>query len=115
MQKNHPISFKEVLRAKKIVHRYLRPTQLTHYAELSTLLNAEIHVKHENHNPTGTFKVRGGINVMHHLKQSDITGVATFSTGNHGISVAATAAWFGLEATIVVPKNDGVVKTPRFL
>jgi len=114
-QENLPISLTEVLRAKKIVHQYLLPTQLTHYAELPSILDAEIHIKHENHNPTGTFKVRGGINVMHHLKQAGITGVATFSTGNHGISVAATASWFGLDATIVVPKNNNPAKNRKIL
>lgn len=114
-QNNFPISLSEVLRAKKIVREYLRPTQLTHYDELSALLAAEIYIKHENHNPTGTFKVRGGINVMHHLKQAGITGVATFSTGNHGISVAATASWFGLDATIVVPKKNNPAKNRKIL
>ncbi len=114
-QNNFPISLNEVLRAKNIVRKYLPPTQLTHYDELSALLDADIYVKHENHNPTGTFKVRGGINVMHHLKQAGITGVVTFSTGNHGISVATTAVWFGLEATIVVPKNNTPAKNRKIL
>lgn len=109
-QKNYPISFAEVIRAKKVVYEYMVPTQLTRYEGLSNLLNADIYVKHENHNPTGTFKVRGGINLMHHLKQAGINGVITFSTGNHGLSVAATASWFGLDATIVVPENNNPAK-----
>lgn len=108
--KKYPISYAEAVRAKSIVYNHLVPTQLTHYQGLSELLDAEVHVKHENHNPTGTFKVRGAINLMHHLKQAGITGVVTFSTGNHGYSVAATAAWFGLEATIVVPENNNPAK-----
>jgi len=67
-------------------------------------------VKHENHNPTGSFKMRGGINLMHHLKSTGINGVITFSTGNHGISIAQSAKWFNVEATVVVPENNNPVK-----
>jgi threonine dehydratase len=74
------------------------------------LIDADIFVKHENHNPTGSFKIRGGINLMHHLKRSGIEGVITFSTGNHGLSVAQSAAWLGIKATIVVPKNNNPAK-----
>jgi threonine dehydratase len=112
-QKSYPISLAEVLRAKNVVCQHLVPTQLTRYEELSRLLDAEIYVKHENYNPTGTFKVRGGINVMHQLRQTDTHGVITFSTGNHGISVATTAAWFGLEATIVVPEKNNPAKNRK--
>jgi len=74
-----------------------------------------VYVKHENHNPTGSFKVRGGINLMHHLKRVGVSGVITFSTGNHGISVATTALWFGLDAVVVVPVNNNPAKTGRFV
>ncbi len=109
----YPISLTEVLRAKKIVYDYLIPTQLTRYSELCSLLDAEIYIKHENHNPTGTFKVRGGINVMHHLDQAGVQGVITFSTGNHGLSVATTASWFGIDATIVVPEKNNPAKNRK--
>ncbi|MBT2971431.1 MAG: pyridoxal-phosphate dependent enzyme [Candidatus Thiodiazotropha sp. (ex Ctena orbiculata)] len=108
--KNYPISYEAVLKARKIVYDHLIPTQLTRYDSLSSLLDAEIFIKHENHNPTGTFKVRGGINLMHHLKLSGIDGVVTFSTGNHGLSIAQSADWFGVKATIVVPENNNPVK-----
>ncbi len=108
--KNYPISFAEAIRAKSVVYEYLIPTHLTRYDNLSYLLNAEIYVKHENHNPTGTFKVRGGINLMHHLQKAKVDGVVTFSTGNHGLSIAQTAAWFGLNATVVVPENNNPAK-----
>lgn len=93
--KHYPISLSEVLRAKRFVYDYLTPTPLIHY---------------ENHNPTGTFKIRGGINLLHHLKGSKVDGVITFSTGNHGLSIAQSATWLGLEATIVVPENNNPVK-----
>jgi threonine dehydratase len=108
--KQHPISFTEVLKAQKFVYEYLTPSALIHYENLSALLNAEIFIKHENHNPTGTFKIRGGINLMHQLKNSRVEGVITFSTGNHGLSIAQSAAWLGLDATIVVPEGNNPTK-----
>ncbi len=111
--KNYPVSLVEIIRAKSIVYKYIVPTQLTRYDGLSNLLNTDIYIKHENHNPTGSFKVRGGINLMHHLKRAGIKGVITFSTGNHGLSVATTASWFGLEATVVVPENNNPAKNRK--
>jgi threonine dehydratase len=113
--KNYPISLNEVIRARAIVSSFVKPTQLTRYEGLSRLLSAEIFIKHENHNPTGTFKIRGGINLMHHLKQFDISGVITFSTGNHGLSVATAAKWVGLEAVVVVPENNNPAKNRKIL
>ncbi len=112
-QSAYPINLVEVIKARKAVYQHLIPTQLTHYGGLSKLVNAEVYIKHENHNPTGTFKVRGGINLMHHLKSGKSRGVITFSTGNHGLSVAATASWYGLNATVVVPENNNESKNRK--
>lgn len=109
----NPISLTEVLRAKSIVHSYLVPTQLIKYNNLSALLDADVYIKHENHNATGSFKVRGGINLMHHLKQNDTKGVITFSTGNHGLSIATTASWFDIDSVIVVPENNNLSKNRK--
>jgi threonine dehydratase len=108
--KNYPISISEVVRSRSVVGNFVKPTQLLYYEGLSRLIGAHIYVKHENHNPTGTFKIRGGTNLMYHLKQRDIKGVITFSTGNHGLSIATAARWFGLTAVIVVPENNNPVK-----
>jgi len=109
----YPISLIEVFKAKKSVYRHIVPTQLIQYENLSKLLSADIYVKHENHNPTGTFKVRGGINLMHHLKKHNTKGVITFSTGNHGLSVATTASWYKIKATVVVPENNNDSKNRK--
>ena len=110
---NCSVSLAEVIKAKKPVYQYLLPSYLTHYAGLSSELGSQIYIKHENHNPTGSFKVRGGINLMHNLKQAGVEGVITFSTGNHGISVAASASWFGLAAVVVVPVNNNPAKNRK--
>jgi threonine dehydratase len=52
----------------------------------------------------------GGINLLHHLKKQNINGVITFSTGNHGLSIATAAAWSGMEAVVVVPQNNNPEK-----
>jgi threonine dehydratase len=108
--KHYPISMREVVRARATVGKYLKPTQLLRYEGLSRLIGANVYVKHENHNPTGTFKVRGGLNLMSHLKEKGVEGVITFSTGNHGISIAMAARWFGMGAVVVVPENNNPVK-----
>ncbi len=108
--KEYPISVVEVVRARSIVKRLIKPTQLIRYEGISNLIEAEVYVKHENHNPTGSFKIRGGVNLLHHLKRNSIDGVATFSTGNHGLSIATAAAWSGIEAVVVVPENNNVAK-----
>jgi threonine dehydratase len=108
--KHYPISVAEVVRSRSVVRNYVRPTQLLYYEGLSRLIGTEVYVKHENHNPTGTFKIRGGTNLMYHLKLNGVKGVVTFSTGNHGLSIATAARWFGLDAVVVVPKDNNPVK-----
>jgi threonine dehydratase len=103
--------FADVLRAQKTIRPYLPPTPLHHYAGLSKLTGAEIYVKHENYQPIGAFKVRGGINFMAHLAPEERKrGVVTASTGNHGQSIAYAAQLFGVRAVIVVPENSNPVK-----
>jgi threonine dehydratase len=113
--KSYPISLNEVIRAKAIVSTFLCPTELTYYEGLSQAIGTQIYIKHENHNPTGTFKIRGGINLMQHLQQASIPGVITFSTGNHGLSVATAAKWLGMKAVIVVPLHNNPVKNRAIL
>ena len=68
-------------------------------------------MKHENHNPTGAFKVRGGINLVSRLTDEEReSGVIAASTGNHGQSVAYAARLFGVSAIICAPENANPVK-----
>jgi threonine dehydratase len=115
IKKDYPISLKEVFRAEQVVYRSIRPTPLVFYKGLSDLIGTEIYMKHENHLPGGSFKIRGGLNTMHHLKQDGVTGVITFSTGNHGISIATAAKMTGVDATIVVPKGNNPEKNRRII
>jgi threonine dehydratase len=108
--KDYPISLGQAMRARAAIKPYLAPVPLRHYPSLDRALGAEVYVKHENFNPTGSFKIRGGINVMHHLKAGGVKGVVTYSTGNHGSSVATSAEMFGLEAVVVVPRGSNPLK-----
>jgi len=98
------------LAARDIIRPHLSPTPLRQYPSLDRLIGARAFVKHENHNPTGTFKIRGGITLMHHLAAGGTHGVITYSTGNHGASVAASARMFGLAAVVVVPVGSNPLK-----
>jgi threonine dehydratase len=102
----NPPTFQDVLRAKRVVGRYLRPTPLHHYPALDQLLHAEVWVKHENHQPVGAFKVRGGVNLVSQLSDDERQrGVIAASTGNHGQSVAYASRLFGVRAIIGMPEN----------
>lgn len=104
-------TFHDILRAQKTIRPYLAPTPLYHYPTLDKLLDAEVYVKHENYQPIGAFKVRGGINLMAHLPaEMRRRGVVTASTGNHGQSIAYAAQQFGVQAVIVVPEGANPVK-----
>lgn len=107
---NNTVSLQGVIAASPIIYKHLKPTPLRFYQGLSDLLGARIYIKHENCHPGGSFKIRGGINIMHHLKKNNANGVITFSTGNHGVSIASSAAMFGIEATIVIPENSNPAK-----
>ena len=104
-------TFADVLDAARQIRGYLQPTPLRHYPALGRLVGAEIHVKHENYNPTGAFKVRGGINLVSRLTSDERgRGVIAASTGNHGQSVAYAARLFGVSAIICAPENSNPIK-----
>lgn len=104
-------TFKDILEARSIIQEYLPRTPLYTYPLLNQLLDAKVFVKHENHLPTGAFKVRGGINLISHLSREEKErGVVTASTGNHALSVAYASNIFGVSATIVMPERANPVK-----
>src|SRR6266516_7442723 len=103
--------FAEVLGARKRIAPYLRPTSLYRYPGLDVITGAQVWVKHENHQPVGAFKVRGGVNIVSQLTEDERHhGVITASTGNHGQSVAYAADLFGVRAIICVPEQANAVK-----
>jgi len=96
-----------ILKARSLIGRYLNRTNLIHYSELSRLAGCEIFVKHENHNPTGSFKIRGALNFFHHMSGEEVeTGVLVSTRGNHGLAMAWAGRWFHVPCTVVVPEHN---------
>jgi threonine dehydratase len=105
------VTFDDVLAARDTLAPYLQPTAFRLYAGLSELVGAEVWVKHENHLPTGAFKVRGGINLVSRLSEAERElGLVAASTGNHGQSIAYAGRLFGVRATICVPEDANPLK-----
>jgi threonine dehydratase len=111
MTENPMPTLRDIIAARPHVYRYLKPTPLYHYPGLSQLVGAKVWVKHENHQPVGAFKVRGGLNLVAHLTEAERrAGLFTASTGNHGQSIAFAARVNGIEATIAVPEGANPAK-----
>jgi threonine dehydratase len=100
------------------IRPWLTPTPLHSYSALDDLIGTTVFVKHENHQPIGAFKVRGGLNLISQLSESERrAGVVTASTGNHGLSIAFASRKLGVKATICVPvgANPGKVSAIQAL
>ncbi len=98
--------------ASKLVYRWMQPSAQLNWPLLDARCGCEVWVKHENHNPTGAFKVRGGLVYLHHLlqRQPDLAGLVTATRGNHGQSIAFAAARHGLRCVVVVPRGNNPEK-----
>src|SRR3974390_1503162 len=98
----------ELERAAELVHRALPPTPQYCWPKLSRRAGCTVWVKHENHTPTGSFKVRGGLVYLDRLVRSmpELRGIVTATRGNHGQSIAFAAARAGVPATIYVPVGN---------
>lgn len=111
-------TIKDVISAQKHVYRHLRPTPLYTYSTLSELVGTRTWIKHENHQPVGAFKVRGGLNLAANLTHEERNnGLFTASTGNHGQSIAYAARAYGIKSVIAVPEgaNPGKIAAMRGL
>ena len=94
--------------AASLVHTVVPATPVYAWPKLKTRAGCTVWVKHENHTPTGAFKVRGGVVYLDRLRQNQpaVPGVITATRGNHGQSIAFAAARTGLAATIYVPHGN---------
>lgn len=100
-------TYQEIQDALPRVHSILPPTPLIEWPGLSRLTGAQLFLKHENHQPVGAFKVRGGINLVSTLPEEERqAGIMGCSTGNHGQSLAFAARKYGVKCTIVVPRHN---------
>ncbi|WP_322990759.1 threonine dehydratase [Hoeflea sp.] len=105
-------SISEIEQAATLVHRQMPPTPQYSWPLINQEIGAEVWVKHENHTPTGAFKVRGGITFIDWLKHNrpEARGICTATRGNHGQSQARAATAAGLTAKIYVPEGNSVEK-----
>jgi threonine dehydratase len=102
----------ELQAATALVHRHMAPTPLYAWPQLARRLGATVWVKHENHGPTGAFKVRGGITFIDWLRRThpDCPGIVTATRGNHGQSQARAARAAGLRAVVYAPRGNSTEK-----
>jgi threonine dehydratase len=111
MEPQAQISVERLHAAREVVYSALKPTPLIEYPLLEREIGARVFLKHENHQITGAFKVRGGVNFMSHFaKERSHEGVITATRGNHGQSVAMAAGVYSIPATIVVPFGNNPEK-----
>jgi threonine dehydratase len=98
----------ELERAVALVHAVVPPTPQYPWPKLARRAGCTVWVKHENHTPTGAFKVRGGLVYLDALHRSEphVRGVITATRGNHGQSIAFAAARANLAATVYVPRGN---------
>jgi len=102
-----PPRLDDVLAARERVYAHMRPSPLLHHPLLDDWAGCRVWVKHENHNPTGSFKVRGGLNLVGQLEDGERRrGVIAASTGNHGQSLALACQLHGIRCRIVVPVGN---------
>jgi threonine dehydratase len=101
-----PVTYTDVLAALTRVRSVLAPTPLYEWPGLCELLGFRFLLKHENHQPVGAFKVRGGVNLVASLSEAERRdGIWGVSTGNHGQSLAFAARRCGVVCRIVVPRG----------
>jgi threonine dehydratase len=102
----------ELEAAARLVHRAFPPTPQIAWPLLAARVGRETWVKHENHTPTGAFKVRGGLVFMERLarERPHVKGVVSATRGNHGQSLAYAGQRHGVPVTILVPRGNSAEK-----
>jgi threonine dehydratase len=106
-----PPTLADVFAARKRIAPVVRPTPLLRHPLLADALGCDVWVKHENHNPTGAFKVRGGLNLVGSMSESERRrGVISASTGNHGQSIAFACQREQVRCAVYVPRGNNPEK-----
>ncbi|PWY54624.1 serine/threonine dehydratase [Legionella qingyii] len=100
----------EVIKAEHRIRAYIRETPLDFSVPLSKLTDVNLHLKCENLQYTGSFKVRGAFNALLSLNKEQQNGIVAASTGNHGAAVAYGLHQLKLPGVIFVPENVSPVK-----
>lgn len=107
-------TFEDVLAARERIAPWLPVTPSRNYPGLDRTAGCELWIKHENHQPVGAFKVRGGVNLVACLDEDERkAGITGASSGNHGSSIAFAGNRFGVRTTVFVPEEANEVKVGR--
>jgi threonine dehydratase len=108
----HKLTRDDLEQAARHVYQVMPATAQYPWPLLAERLGCTVWVKHENHTPTGAFKVRGGITFLHWLRRlhPGVKGIVSATRGNHGQSLALAASTLGLRALIVVPEGNSLEK-----
>jgi threonine dehydratase len=104
-----PVSIDDVRAARERISQFITPTPLREYPRLAELAGAgmRVFVKHENHQPTNSFKIRNGLSIMTSLSAEERRrGVVAASTGNHGQGIAYGGMLLGVRTTVCVPAGN---------
>ncbi|HET7371806.1 MAG TPA: threonine/serine dehydratase [Gemmatimonadaceae bacterium] len=104
-----PVSIDDVRAARERISPFITPTPLREYPRLAELAGAgmRVFVKHENHQPTNSFKIRNGLSIMTSLSADERRrGVVAASTGNHGQGIAYGGTLLGVRTTVCVPAGN---------
>lgn len=107
----HPIDFNDIVEAKKRLEGLIQHTPINSSRNLQQAFGAEVHLKLENLQTTGSFKLRGALNkILSLTEQERKRGIVASSAGNHAQGVAYGAHKVGTKATIVMPETSPIVK-----
>jgi len=102
-----PPSLNDIHAARERIAPHVTPTPLMRHPLLDGESGLTIWIKHENHNPTCAFKVRGGLNLVGSLTPAErARGIVTASTGNHGQSIGLASRLHGVACTVFVPEGN---------
>ncbi len=115
--RNEDVDIKdEVLNAERRIREYVRVTPIEYSHYLSSLGSAEVYLKLENLQITGSFKIRGVMNKLLVMSKEELSrGVVTASTGNHGVAFAYAVRRLGLKSIVFLPKNASKAKVRDIL
>jgi threonine dehydratase len=105
------VTLEDIRKAREIISGVAKKTPLEISAAASQLVGSQVYMKCENLQLTGSFKIRGALNKISALTDSEKKrGVIAASAGNHAQGVALSATKLGVQSTIVMPKNSSIVK-----
>lgn len=106
-----PPTLNDIYAARERIRPHMGSSPLLKHPLLDQATGLSVWVKHENHNPTGAFKVRGGLNLVGSLSNEEkALGIVTASTGNHGQSIGLASRIHGVECTVFVPIGNNPEK-----